>query len=138
MDITTDGFGFMLSFGDLVWVPFTYGLQARYLAFHPIDLGLAATVGIVIVKLLGVWAFRGANGEKFDFRNGRNPKSALGVEFGEERQLTLRPQIHGDGARDQAAHFWMVGRLATPCKWTIVYAVALADAQNYLGDWLMA
>merc|ERR1712087_929797 len=23
MDITTDGFGFMLAFGDLVWVPFT-------------------------------------------------------------------------------------------------------------------
>ena len=27
MDITTDGFGFMLSVGDLVWVPFTYSLQ---------------------------------------------------------------------------------------------------------------
>ena len=31
MDITTDGFGFMLAFGDLVWVPFTYTLQAKYL-----------------------------------------------------------------------------------------------------------
>ena len=29
MDITTDGFGFMLAFGDLCWVPFTYSLQAR-------------------------------------------------------------------------------------------------------------
>ena len=27
MDITTDGFGFMLSFGDLAWVPFTYSVQ---------------------------------------------------------------------------------------------------------------
>ena len=27
MDITTDGFGFMLAFGDLTWVPFTYSLQ---------------------------------------------------------------------------------------------------------------
>ena len=35
MDITTDGLGFMLVFGDLVWVPFTYCLQARYLADHP-------------------------------------------------------------------------------------------------------
>ncbi len=33
MDITTDGFGFMLSVGDLTWVPFVYSLQARYLAF---------------------------------------------------------------------------------------------------------
>lgn len=32
MDITTDGFGFMLAFGDLSWVPFTYSLQA----LHPI------------------------------------------------------------------------------------------------------
>ena len=27
MDITTDGFGFMLAFGDLTWVPFIYSLQ---------------------------------------------------------------------------------------------------------------
>jgi len=32
MDVTTDGFGYMLAFGDLAWVPFTYSLQARYLA----------------------------------------------------------------------------------------------------------
>jgi hypothetical protein len=31
MDITTDGFGYMLAFGDLVWVPFTYSLQGKYL-----------------------------------------------------------------------------------------------------------
>ena len=35
MDITTDGFGFMLAFGDIAWVPFTYCLQARYLADNP-------------------------------------------------------------------------------------------------------
>jgi delta14-sterol reductase len=29
IDITSDGFGFMLAFGDLVWLPFTYSLQAR-------------------------------------------------------------------------------------------------------------
>merc|ERR1712232_941592 len=32
MDITTEGFGFMLAMGDLGWVPFTYSLQALYLA----------------------------------------------------------------------------------------------------------
>lgn len=35
MDITTDGFGFMLAFGDLAWVPFTYSVQARYLVDYP-------------------------------------------------------------------------------------------------------
>jgi hypothetical protein len=40
MDITTDGFGFMLAFGDMVWVPFTYSLQVRLAAWlavaHPL------------------------------------------------------------------------------------------------------
>lgn len=38
MDITTDGFGFMLCFGDLAWVPFVYSLQARYLVDYDPDL----------------------------------------------------------------------------------------------------
>ena len=34
MDITTDGFGYMLAFGDLAWVPFIYSFQTRYLVDH--------------------------------------------------------------------------------------------------------
>ena len=33
MDITTDGFGFMLAFGDLTWVPFIYTLQVCLLTY---------------------------------------------------------------------------------------------------------
>ena len=75
MDITTDGFGFMLSVGDLSWVPFVYSLQARYLVFRPVELDVASTAGILAVNALGYWIFRSANGEKNDFRNGKNPKS---------------------------------------------------------------
>jgi delta14-sterol reductase len=75
MDITTDGFGFMLAVGDLCWVPFTYSLQARSLAFHPVDLGPVKTAAILAVNALGYYIFRTANSEKNDFRNGRNPKS---------------------------------------------------------------
>ena len=114
MDITTDGFGFMLAFGDLVFVPFTYGLQARYLAFTPIDLGLPACAAIVAVKLLGVWAFKGANIEKFDFRNGRNPKSASCREQTTGCDADARLEVHGDGAGYQAPHLGMVGRVAPP------------------------
>ncbi|KAL9714289.1 erg24, C-14 sterol reductase [Leucoagaricus gongylophorus] len=74
MDITTDGFGFMLAIGDLAWVPFTYSLQARYLAFHPVELGPMGTAAIIGVNLLGYWIFRTANNEKNEFRSGRNPK----------------------------------------------------------------
>jgi len=75
MDITTDGFGFMLSLGDLAWVPFTYSLQARYLAFHPTELSPAAIAGIVGLQSVGYYIFRTSNGEKNDFRLGKNPKS---------------------------------------------------------------
>lgn len=75
MDITTDGFGFMLAFGDLTWVPFTYGLQARFLASNPVELGPVATALIVGVEIAGMYIFRVANNEKADFRAGKNPKS---------------------------------------------------------------
>ncbi|CAK5269380.1 unnamed protein product, partial [Mycena citricolor] len=75
MDITSDGFGFMLSVGDLAWVPFVYSLQARYLVFNPIVLGPWLTAAIFLVNGLGYYIFRAANGEKNDFRNGKNPKN---------------------------------------------------------------
>lgn len=49
MDIVHDGFGFMLVFGDLTWVPFTYGLQAAFLVVHPqalSSLGAAAIIAL--------------------------------------------------------------------------------------------
>src|ERR1700761_8415691 len=75
MDITTDGFGFMLAIGDLAWVPFVYSLQARYLAFHPVTLGPTGTFAVIVLNLTGYYIFRVANGEKDDFRKGSNPKS---------------------------------------------------------------
>ncbi|KAG6821302.1 hypothetical protein H0H93_000163 [Arthromyces matolae] len=76
MDITTDGFGFMLAIGDLAWVPFVYSLQARYLVFKQIELGPVWTAIIFLVNATGYYIFRDANGEKNDFRNGSNPKSS--------------------------------------------------------------
>ncbi|KAF9267816.1 ERG4/ERG24 ergosterol biosynthesis protein [Marasmius fiardii PR-910] len=75
MDITTDGFGFMLSVGDLAWVPFVYSLQARYLVFNQNELGPVISAAIFLVNATGYYIFRDANGEKNDFRNGRNPKN---------------------------------------------------------------
>ena len=90
MDIVVDGFGFMLgesqsnmttalnnakAFGDLTWVPFTYSLQARFLANHPNDLGMVGVFCIVALQLLGYYIFRVSNAEKNEFRTGNNPKS---------------------------------------------------------------
>lgn len=107
MDITTDGFGFMLSVGDLVWVPFTYSLQARYLAFEPASLGAAGIVAILAVQFVGFYIFRTANAEKNDFRQGRNPKN-------------LQYLTTSRGSKLLVSGWW--GRSRHP---------------NYLGDWLM-
>ncbi|KAH9042115.1 ERG4/ERG24 ergosterol biosynthesis protein [Lactarius pseudohatsudake] len=58
MDIIYDGFGFMLSVGDLLWVPFVYSLQARYLVFRPLELGYAWSAAILAVNFLGYYIFR--------------------------------------------------------------------------------
>ncbi|XP_041721011.1 delta(14)-sterol reductase LBR isoform X1 [Coregonus clupeaformis] len=71
MDITHDGFGFMLAFGDLMWVPFTFSLQAYYLVHHPNHLSLPWIVGIVTLNVIGFCIFRKANSQKNAFR--RNP-----------------------------------------------------------------
>ena len=75
IDITTDGFGFMLSFGDLAWVPWTYSLQCRYLSIegNEINLGLFLSLSIVALQALGFYIFRSANKQKSDFRQGKLP-----------------------------------------------------------------
>jgi len=76
MDITTDGFGLMLAFGDLAWVPFTYTMQARYLVQVPVSLSPVAMAGVIAVVGVGFYIFRSANWQKDAFR--KNP-TAPGV-----------------------------------------------------------
>ncbi|XP_075060436.1 delta(14)-sterol reductase LBR [Mixophyes fleayi] len=68
LDIAYDGFGFMLAYGNLVWVPFTYSLQAVYLVRHPVDVSWALAVAIVALNTVGYFIFRSANNEKYSFR----------------------------------------------------------------------
>jgi protein-S-isoprenylcysteine O-methyltransferase Ste14 len=68
-DIRHEPFGFMLCWGCLVWVPFTFSLQALYLVQHPVDLPLAAAVGIVALNMLGYAIFRASNLQKHQFRS---------------------------------------------------------------------
>lgn len=51
IDIINDGFGFMLAFGDLAWLPFIYSLQARYLGIHPVVLGPLGCLGVFAVYI---------------------------------------------------------------------------------------
>ncbi|KAK9807643.1 hypothetical protein WJX72_005150 [[Myrmecia] bisecta] len=110
MDITSDGFGFMLVFGDLAWVPFTYTLQARYLVDHPQALSWYFIAFIIMLKALGYLMFRGANSQKDQFR--RDP------EHPSVRKLqTLQTSA---GRKLIISGWWGISRHI-----------------NYFGDWLM-
>ncbi|XP_053576088.1 delta(14)-sterol reductase TM7SF2 [Bombina bombina] len=80
MDIVHDGFGFMLAFGDLCWVPFTYSLQGYFLVSHPQELGTAAAVGIILLNAVGYIIFRGSNSQKNAFRRNPSDPSVAGLE----------------------------------------------------------
>ena len=110
MDITTDGFGYMLAFGDMAWVPFTYSLQARYLVLHDPSLSTTALLAILILHIVGYVTFRGANGQKDIFRrNSEDPAVA---------HLTYLKTKRGT-------------KLLTSGWW------GMARKINYTGDWIM-
>jgi Delta14-sterol reductase len=72
-DIKHENFGWMLCWGDLVWVPFTYTLQALYIATRaPYELPIVAYVGIVALNFAGFAIFRGTNIQKHFFRKDPN------------------------------------------------------------------
>ncbi len=110
MDITTDGFGFMLAFGDLAWVPFSYSLQTRVLVTSSPSLSTTALLAIIALKLLGYAAFRGSNSQKDTFR--RNPE--------DPRVRHLRTLATKRGTKLIISGWWGISRHI-----------------NYFGDWLM-
>lgn len=111
IDITRDGFGFMLAFGDLAWVPFVYSLQARYLSVHPVILGPTYASLILGVQGLGYYIFRSSNNEKNRFRTNPNDPAVAHLEYIQTRT----------GARLLTSGWWGTARHI-----------------NYMGDWLMS
>jgi hypothetical protein len=111
-DIKHENFGWMLCWGDLVWVPFTYTLQAFYLVNHTHSLTLPATIGIVALNALGYTIFRGANIQKHRFR--KNPD---GLVWGKAPECIRTAR----------------GTLLLTSGWW-----GIARHSNYCGDLLMA
>nr|KAJ3420765.1 hypothetical protein HK105_005274 [Polyrhizophydium stewartii] len=111
MDITTDGFGFMLAYGDLAWVPFSYTVQARFLIMFPQQLSPAYLALICTINLIGIWIFRSSNGEKNDFRTNPDGPSVKHLKYMETKS----------GRKLLVSGWWGAARKI-----------------NYTGDWLMA
>lgn len=111
MDITTDGFGMMLAFGDLVWVPFVYSMQTRYLSVHPLSLGPAGLAGTLSLIGLGFYIFRSANSQKNTFRTNPNDPSVAHLKYIETNT----------GSKLLITGWWGIARHI-----------------NYLGDWIQS
>ncbi|KAB8203166.1 ergosterol biosynthesis ERG4/ERG24 [Aspergillus parasiticus] len=111
IDITTDGFGFMLSFGDLVWVPFLYSTQCRYLAVYPLHLGWTGIAAVSAVFALGLYIFRAANTQKNVFRTQPSDPSVANLSYIQTKR----------GTRLLTAGWWGMSRHI-----------------NYFGDWLQS
>ncbi|KAJ3087182.1 hypothetical protein HK102_011654 [Quaeritorhiza haematococci] len=100
MDITTDGFGFMLNCGDLVWVPFNFSLQARYLSLHPTHLTPLTLTLITLFGLLSYYCFRDSNSQKNEFRTNPNSERVKHLKFIETKS----------GSRLLVSGWWGVAR----------------------------
>jgi len=111
IDIIADGFGMMLSFGDLVWVPFTYTIQTRYLSVYPVDLGPYGVAAVLAVQGIGYYIFRAVNNEKNRFRT--NPE--------DPRVKHLKYIETAAGSKLLVSGWWGTARHI-----------------NYLGDWFMS
>jgi len=67
-DIRHERFGWMLAWGSLVWVPFTFSLQAYYLVDHTPALARGALAAIAALNVAGYVVFRASNLQKHRFR----------------------------------------------------------------------
>ncbi|KAJ2513177.1 erg24, C-14 sterol reductase [Coemansia sp. RSA 1939] len=109
MDITTDGFGWMLSFGDLTWVPCMYSLQARYLSFHPVHHSPVAAALIAVLGVGSFLVFRLSNSQKNAFRTNPSDPALRHLKY-----ITTE-----SGAKLLVSGWW-----------------GMARHVNYSGDWM--
>lgn len=107
-DIIAERLGFMLVMGDLVWIPFTFSIQAWWLLQHEVELTTSAVIANCLVFLIGYVVFRGANKQKHIFK--KNPKALI---WGRPPKVI--------GGKLLASGYWGIARHC-----------------NYLGDILLA
>jgi Delta14-sterol reductase len=116
-DIKHENFGYMLCFGDLVWVPFTYTFQAIYLVQHPHRLPWPAVAGIVLLNLIGFIIFRGANIQKHRFR--LDPQRPVWGKPAEVIQTARGTPLLVSGFWGLARHINYLGDLMMGLAWCL-------------------
>jgi hypothetical protein len=121
-DIRHEPFGFMLCWGCLVWIPFTFSLQGLYLVAHPADLPLAAAIGLSAFNLAGYAIFRGANLQKHRFR--KSPERRIWGREPEYIQTTRGTKLLVSGFWGLARHSNYLGDLMMGLAWCMATGVS--------------
>jgi protein-S-isoprenylcysteine O-methyltransferase Ste14 len=117
MDIVHDHFGFMLCFGDTVWVPFTYSVQACYLISRVPTLAPWAVVLLVLLFAAGYLFFRVTNLQKHRFR--QDPSRPI---WGRPPQYIRTAQgnlLLVSGFWGWSRHFNYVGDILMAAAWSL-------------------
>ena len=116
-DIKHENFGWMLCWGDLVWVPFVYTIQAHYLVAHTHDLPWWGAIGIVLLNVAGYTVFRGANIQKHQFRS--NPERPIWGKPAEYIRTTRGALLLTTGWWGLSRHMNYFGDLLMGLAWCL-------------------
>lgn len=107
-DIISEEFGYMLVFGDYVFIPFAFSVQCHYLLDYPDYQSISSITPVILLYLTGYYLFRNSNSQKNQFK--LNPKQPI---WGKEPQTI--------GGKLLVSGFW-----------------GLSRHMNYTGDLIMA
>jgi len=118
IDIAHDHFGFMLAWGDPVWLPWMYTLQGYFLVFHPVEQSLPVSAAILGLGFLGYYIFRSVNHQKDYFDQlmenatfGGKPAEFLEVKFVTSDGKVRSSKLLLSGWWGVSRHFNYVGDL---------------------------
>jgi Delta14-sterol reductase len=120
-DITSENFGFMLVWGDLVYVPFLYSLPGWWLVDRMTPFEPWQWVSLCVLCGLSMWVFREANWQKERYK--RHPN----------KRIWGRPPVLIDG-RLLASGFWGIGRKLNYTGEIGVY-VCFALTTGFVSPW---
>ena len=130
MDIKHENFGYMLAFGDLVWVPMTYSLQAHYLIDRVHSLPVWGAILIVLTNMLGLYIFRAVNLQKHKFRGDPENARIWGKKV-EYMQTAQGGKLLLSGFWGWSRHFNYVGDILMALSWSLPYLFGSALPSFY-------
>ena len=96
-DIIAENFGFMLAWGDIVYVPFLYSIAGWFIINQTEAINIYIIVLLIVTFIISLWIFRSSNIQKYRFKKNPNTK----IWFKKAKTLEGKILISG---------FWGIGR----------------------------